>query len=71
MGISGVILDISFVISSFTSISPLLTGVLSDLIFFIKPFALSSIAKSPAIKKLSIKSLTIFFKSSFLFTKLS
>ena len=38
-------------ISLFTSKSPLLTGVLSDFIFFIKPFFLNSRDKSPAAKK--------------------
>ena len=41
IGISGVILDILEEMKLFTSISPLLTGVLSDLISLLNPFSLS------------------------------
>ena len=54
IGISGVISDIFFVINLLTSRSPLLTGVLSDLISFFNPFSLREIDKSPAFKKESI-----------------
>ena len=71
IGISGVILEITFEIRLFTSKSPLLTGVLSDLTFFIKPFFLNPIDKSPAVKKHTIKPSTIFYKFILLFTQLS
>ena len=61
IGISGVISLIFLVRMLFTSISPLVTGVLSDLIFLINPFFLSSIAISPALRKVLFKSFTIFF----------
>ena len=44
----------------FTSRSPLLTGVLSDLIFLVKPFFLNSSEIFPAFKKVLIKLSTIF-----------
>ena len=56
IGISGVISEIFFVINLLTSKSPLLTGVLSDLISFFNPFSLSDSDNSPAFKKVSIKS---------------
>ncbi len=61
IGISGVISLIFLVRMLFTSISPLVTGVLSDLISLINPFFLSSIAISPAFKKVLFKLFTIFF----------
>ncbi len=63
IGISGVISDIFFVINLLTSRSPLLTGVLSDLISFFNPFSLREIDKSPAFKKGSINFSTIIFIS--------
>ena len=51
IGISGVISEIFCVINLLTSRSPLLTGVLSDLISFFNPFSLREIDKSPAFKK--------------------
>ena len=53
---SGVISEIFLVINLFTSISPLLTGVLSDLISFVRPFSLRESDNSPAFKNVSIKS---------------
>ena len=55
IGIFGVSSRIFLVTKLFTSISPLLTGVLSDLIFFVSPFSLSSNEIFPANKKVSIK----------------
>ena len=57
------ILDISFVINLLTSRSPLLTGVLSDLIYFFNPFSLSDSDNSPAFKKVSIKFSIVFLIS--------
>ena len=51
IGISGVIFRYFFVINLLTSKSPLLTGVLSDLISFFNPSSLREIDKSPAFKK--------------------
>ena len=51
IGRLGVISEIFLVIKSLTSKSPLLTGVLSDLIFLIRPFSLSWRDKFPANKK--------------------
>ena len=59
IGISGVISDIFFVINLFTSRSPLLTGVSSDLISFFNPLSLREIDKFPAFKKGSISFSTI------------
>ena len=59
--IFGVTSEIFFVIILLTSKSPLLTGVLSDLISFCNPFSLRASASSPAFKKVSINSTTIFF----------
>ena len=61
---SGVIFLISSVIILFTSKSPLLTGVLSDLISFVRPLSLKSNDNCPALKKVSIKLSVINFKSS-------
>ena len=52
---------ILFVIILFTSKSPLLTGVLSDLIFLTNPFFLNSNEIFPASRKVSIKFSTISF----------
>ena len=59
---SGVISEIFLVINLFTSISPLLTGVLSDFISLINPFSRSSNEIFPAYKKVSINSSVIFLK---------
>ena len=59
----GVISEIFLVINLLTSKSPLLTGVLSDLISFFNHSSLRDIDKSPAIKKGSINFSTIIFKS--------
>ena len=58
-----IISEIFFVINLLTSKSPLLTGVLSDLISFFNPFSLRDSDKSPAFKKVSIKPSIIFFVS--------
>ena len=62
IGIFGVSSTIFLVTKLFTSISPLLTGVLSDLIFFVRPLALSSSEIFPAYKKISIKFSTSFLR---------
>ena len=64
IGTFGVNRLIFFIKISLTFKSPLLTGVLSDLIFFINPFFLSSKEISPAFKNVSIKLSVIDFKTS-------
>ena len=56
---SGVTFDIWEEIKLFTSISPLLTGVLSDLISFVRPCFLRSKETLPAYKKVSTRLSTI------------
>ena len=67
IGMFGVNWFIFSVIILFTSKSPLVTGVSSDLIFFLRPFFLNSIEIFPAYKKVSIRfsiiSLILFFLS--------
>ena len=53
IGILGVIFDNLLVINLLTSKSPLLTGVLSDLISLVKPLSLKVRESSPADKKVS------------------
>ena len=60
IGIDGVNFFISLVIILLTSKSPLVTGVLSIFISFVRPLFLKFIETSPAFKKVSINSLTIF-----------
>ena len=57
LGVSSKSLEVTIL---FTSRSPLLTGVLSDFISFVNPFSLSSKATFPALRKVSIKSSTVF-----------
>ena len=59
----GVKAEILFVNKLFISISLLVTGVLSDLIFSSKPFFLKSYETFPERIKVSIKLLTIFSAS--------
>ena len=65
IGISGVISEIFFVINLFTSMSPLLTGVLSDLISFVRPSSLRESDNSPA-KKMYLLNLQQSFLLPFL-----
>ena len=60
IGMSGVMFLIFSIKTLLTSISPFVTGVLSALISSISPFALNSNEISPAFKKISINSSTIF-----------
>ena len=55
IGISGVIFFKLLKIILLTSISPFVTGVLSFLIYFVKPLFLNSIDKFPASRKTSVK----------------
>ena len=61
IGISGVSVEIFFVNILLTSISPFVTGVLSDLISFFNPFFLNSKATLPASLKVSSKESAISF----------